>query len=90
MDVAVSEDVSITSEVTGADELVLWVMLDAVNKLSDDPPFVLEEVTVELEVLVTVVDCDLAVLELVIVVGSEARSPLLERREEVVCSEVEL
>lgn len=52
--------------------------------LSDDPLVDRDEDKLELTALVTVIDCDLAVLELVVVVSSEVRSPLLVRREEVV------
>jgi hypothetical protein len=89
-DVAVLEVVDITSEVTGADELVFEDMLGALDGLSGGPPFVREEVALELGVLGTAVDCDLAVLDLVVMAGSEVRSALLDCREEVVCNEAEL
>jgi hypothetical protein len=40
VDVAVFEDVVVTSEVTGADEVVLEDMLGALGVLSDGPPLV--------------------------------------------------
>ena len=80
----------IAFDVTGADEVVLRDVLAALDVLPDDPLFALEEITLEFTVLVTVVDCDLAVLALVVMVDSEVRSPLVVRREEVVCGEVEL
>lgn len=52
--------------------------------LPDGLLFDREEDKLELTVLVTAVDCDLEVLELVVVVSAEARSPLLVSREEVV------
>jgi len=48
------------------------------------------EVTLELTVLVTAVDCDLVVLELVVKATSEVCSPLLVPREEVVSRDAEL
>ena len=58
--------------------------MSGLGVLTDDPLFDREEDKLELTVLVTAEDCDLAVLELVVVVSSEVRSPLLVRREEVV------
>jgi hypothetical protein len=49
--------------------------------LTDDPLLDREEDELELTVLVTVVDCDLAVLELAVVVSAE----LLVRMKELVC-----
>ena len=80
----------IALDVTGADEVVLPAVLVALHVLPDDSLFDLEEVTLEFTVLVTVVDCDLAVFELVIMVSSEVGSPLEVRRDEVVCREAEL
>lgn len=54
--------------------------------LTDDPLLDREEDELELTVLVTVVDCDLAVLELAVVVSAE----LLVGREELVCEEAGL
>lgn len=54
--------------------------------LTDDPLLDQEEDKLELPVLVTAVDCDLEVLELVGVVSAE----LLVGREELVCEEAGL
>lgn len=89
-DVVVDEDVDVAFDVRGADEVVLRDVLVVLEVLSDGSLFVLEEVTLEFTVLVRVVDCDLAVLALVVMESSEVRSPLVERREEVVCREAEL
>jgi hypothetical protein len=58
--------------------------MSGLGVLTDDPLFDREEDKLELTVLVTAEDCDLAMLELVVVVSSEVRSPLLVRREEEV------
>lgn len=58
--------------------------MSGLGVLTDDPLFDREEDKLGLTVLVTAEDCDLAMLELVVVVSSEVRSPLLVRREEVV------
>lgn len=62
----------------------------ALDVLSDDPLFPLEDVTLAFTVLVAVGDCDLVVLELVVMVSSKVQSPLEVRKEEVVCNEGEL